>query len=135
MLTPHLRPRQAFVSYLRSVYLQKDKSVFKLDELPVEKFSESLGLPGMPKIKFLSKEMAKRKKNSSRAVAAVAARPKAEDSEQDDESDEGSESSGEDSEDEHDEPAAEKASEKVLSNPTPSDILTDTSFTARSRAY
>ena len=108
--------------------------MFKLDELPVEKFSESLGLPGMPKIKFLSKEMAKRKKNASRAVAAVAARHKAEDSEQDDESDEGSESSGEDSEDEDDEPTA-KPSEKVLSNSTLSDILIDASFTARSRAY
>ena len=60
---------QAFVSYLRSVYLQKDKSIFKVDELPAERFAEALGLPGMPKIKFLSKEMAKKKKNASRAVA------------------------------------------------------------------
>ncbi|KAI1794996.1 DEAD-domain-containing protein [Ganoderma leucocontextum] len=60
--------QRAFVSYLRSVYLQKDKSIFKVDELPVERFAEALGLPGMPKIKFLSKEMAKKKKNASRAV-------------------------------------------------------------------
>ncbi|KAI0772732.1 DEAD-domain-containing protein [Trametes elegans] len=65
--------QRAFVSYLRSVYLQKDKSIFKLNELPVERYAEALGLPGMPKIKFLSKEMAKKKKNASRAVAALQA--------------------------------------------------------------
>ena len=61
---------KAFVSYMRSVYLHKDKSVFKIEELPADLFAESLGLPGTPKIKFLSKEMAKqkKKKNASRAV-------------------------------------------------------------------
>lgn len=64
---------QAFVSYLRSVHLHKDKAVFKLAELPAERFAESLGLPGAPKIKFLSKELAKQKKNASRSVAAAQA--------------------------------------------------------------
>ncbi|CCM05486.1 uncharacterized protein FIBRA_07707 [Fibroporia radiculosa] len=62
--------QRAFVSYLRSVFLQKDKSIFKLNELPVERFAEALGLPGMPKIKFLGKEMAKKKKNASHAIIA-----------------------------------------------------------------
>ncbi|KIY49734.1 DEAD-domain-containing protein [Fistulina hepatica ATCC 64428] len=62
---------QAFVSYLRSVHLHKDKSVFKLDELPIDKFAESLGLPGAPKIKFLSRELAKQKKNASRFTQAT----------------------------------------------------------------
>ncbi|KAH9903502.1 DEAD-domain-containing protein [Cubamyces lactineus] len=94
--------QRAFVSYLRSVYLQKDKSIFKLDELPVERFAEALGLPGMPKIKFLSKEMAKRKKNASRAAAeiqAAAAR-----SEPDRSSDEESDSSEDESSDEESSP-------------------------------
>ncbi|KAL0946239.1 hypothetical protein HGRIS_012498 [Hohenbuehelia grisea] len=65
--------QRAFVSYLRSIYLQKDKSIFKLSELPAERFAESLGLPGMPKIKFLSKELAQKKKNASRAVATAQA--------------------------------------------------------------
>lgn len=39
---------------MRSVYLHKDKSIFKIEELPVDVFAESLGLPGTPKIKFLS---------------------------------------------------------------------------------
>ncbi|KAJ7220429.1 P-loop containing nucleoside triphosphate hydrolase protein [Mycena haematopus] len=65
--------QRAFVSYLRSIHLHKDKSIFKLAELPAQRFAESLGLPGAPKIKFLTKEMAKQKKNMSRAVAAAQA--------------------------------------------------------------
>ena len=59
---------QTFVSYLRSIYLQKDKSIFKLDQLPLEQFAESLGLPGAPRVKFLSKELGKQKKNASREL-------------------------------------------------------------------
>ncbi|CAB60250.1 ATP-dependent RNA helicase dbp4 [Schizosaccharomyces pombe] len=44
--------QKAFISYLRSIYLQKDKDVFQLDKLPVEAFADSLGLPGTPKITF-----------------------------------------------------------------------------------
>ncbi|KAK0205422.1 P-loop containing nucleoside triphosphate hydrolase protein [Desarmillaria ectypa] len=64
--------QRAFVSYLRSVYLHKDKSIFKVSELPVDQFAESLGLPGTPKIKLLSKEMAK-KKNADRTAAKATA--------------------------------------------------------------
>jgi len=39
----------------------------------VEKFAESLGLPGAPKIKFLNKELVKQRKNASRTVAAIQA--------------------------------------------------------------
>ncbi|KAF8878069.1 P-loop containing nucleoside triphosphate hydrolase protein [Infundibulicybe gibba] len=65
--------QRAFVSYIRSVYLHKDKTIFKVGELPTERFAESLGLPGVPKIKMLSKELAKKKKNASRAVETVQA--------------------------------------------------------------
>ncbi|EJD01805.1 DEAD-domain-containing protein [Fomitiporia mediterranea MF3/22] len=57
--------QRAFVSHMRSVYQQKDKSIFKIDELPAERFAASLGLPGAPKIKFLSKEAVKKRKNAS----------------------------------------------------------------------
>jgi len=63
--------KQAFISYLRSIYLQKDKSTFKLEGLPLEAFAESLGLPGAPRVKFLSKEMAKQRKNASRQVQSA----------------------------------------------------------------
>jgi len=60
------------VSYLRSIYLHKDKSIFRLAELPVEKFAEALGLPGAPKIKFLNREVAKQKNLDMTAEAAKA---------------------------------------------------------------
>ena len=58
--------QKAFVSYVRSVHIQKDKEVFKLNELPLEEFSASLGLPGAPKIKFLKGDNAKSLKNAPR---------------------------------------------------------------------
>lgn len=44
----------------------------------MEKFAESLGLPGAPKIKFLTKELVKQRKNASRTVAAIQAEIEAE---------------------------------------------------------
>lgn len=64
---------QAFISYLRSIYLQKDKKTFKLDGLPIDEFAEALGLPGTPRVKFLSRELAKQKKNASRQAEAALA--------------------------------------------------------------
>ncbi|KAI9244985.1 P-loop containing nucleoside triphosphate hydrolase protein [Phascolomyces articulosus] len=51
--------QRAFVSYMRSVYLQRNKNIFKATELPTEEYAASLGLAGVPKIKFLSKAKAK----------------------------------------------------------------------------
>lgn len=73
--------QRAFILYFRSVYVQKDKEVFKLDELPSEKFAESLGLPGAPKIKFKGGAAAaealsaagKEKKNASRQLLQLEA--------------------------------------------------------------
>lgn len=56
--------QKAFVSYVRSVNLHKDKDVFKAKELPVEEFATSLGLPGAPRIKFLAAKEVKAKKNA-----------------------------------------------------------------------
>ena len=44
---------------MRSVYLQRNKNIFKATELPTEEYAASLGLAGVPKIKFLSKAKAK----------------------------------------------------------------------------
>lgn len=57
---------------MKSIYLQKDKSIFSLEKLPAEKFAESLGLPGAPKIKFLNKDVAQKKKNISLMVQKLA---------------------------------------------------------------
>ncbi|RIA99079.1 P-loop containing nucleoside triphosphate hydrolase protein [Glomus cerebriforme] len=51
--------QKAFVSYMRSVYLQSDKFIFNVDKLPAEDFAASLGLPGTPKIKFVKKSQSK----------------------------------------------------------------------------
>ena len=56
--------QKAFVSYVRSIYVQRDKEVFKLNELPLEDFSASLGLVGAPKIKFGHGDSSKRPKNA-----------------------------------------------------------------------
>ncbi|KAJ3995683.1 P-loop containing nucleoside triphosphate hydrolase protein [Lentinula boryana] len=87
---------QAFVSYLRSVYLHKDKSIFKIAELPANEFAESLGLPGAPKIKFLSKQVAKEKKNTDRRADTAkqqALQEKHVEREDEDEDEDGNESS------------------------------------------
>lgn len=60
--------QKAFVSYVRSINIQKNKDVFKLHELPLEEFSASLGLPGAPKIKFLGDDNARALKNAPRGV-------------------------------------------------------------------
>ena len=62
--------QRALVSYVRSVHLHHDKSIFKVEELPVEAFAASLGLAGAPKIRFLSRAQTKERKNASHALAA-----------------------------------------------------------------
>ncbi|KAG0145379.1 hypothetical protein CROQUDRAFT_78793 [Cronartium quercuum f. sp. fusiforme G11] len=73
--------QRAFISYVRSVYLQKNKKIFKLDQLDLTAFAESLGLPGAPQVKFTGNgnggfaggtgESAKAKKNAPRTVEAL----------------------------------------------------------------
>lgn len=56
--------QKAFASYCKSIYIQKDKSIFKFSELPAQEFAESLGLPGAPRIKFLGNQKTKQLKNT-----------------------------------------------------------------------
>ncbi|EAL65432.1 hypothetical protein DDB_G0284017 [Dictyostelium discoideum AX4] len=44
--------QKSFVSYLRSVYRQSNKEIFKIQELNINEFSKSLGLLGTPNIQF-----------------------------------------------------------------------------------
>jgi ATP-dependent RNA helicase DDX10/DBP4 len=50
----HLAKR-ACVSYLRSVYLMKDKSVFKVSEIDPLKLAQSYGLINAPLVEIVSK--------------------------------------------------------------------------------
>lgn len=61
--------QKAFISYVKSVYVQKDKETFNLKELDLEEFAASLGLPGAPRIKFIKGDDTKERKNAARAEA------------------------------------------------------------------
>lgn len=55
----HLAQR-AFITYLRSIHIQRDKEVFDVTKLSIDEFSASFGLPMTPKVRFL-KERTKSK--------------------------------------------------------------------------
>lgn len=56
--------QKAFISYVRSIYLQRDKSIFDPAQIAVMEFAASLGLPGPPKIRLGKIEKAKEMKNA-----------------------------------------------------------------------
>jgi len=60
--------QKAFASYARSIHVQKDKEIFKLQELDLEGFAQSMGLPGAPHIKFQKGGDAKKLKNAPRGL-------------------------------------------------------------------
>ena len=63
--------QKAFVSYVRSVHVQKDKNTFSVKQLDLEGFAASLGLPGAPRVKFVKGEDAKARKNAPRQLLAA----------------------------------------------------------------
>ncbi|KAI8936314.1 ATP-dependent RNA helicase dbp4, variant 2 [Plenodomus lindquistii] len=63
--------QKAFMTHVKSIYLQKDKEVFKLKEYDLEAYAASLGLPGTPRIKFLQNDDSKSRKHASRQVIEV----------------------------------------------------------------
>ncbi|KAF5668174.1 atp-dependent rna helicase dbp4 [Fusarium heterosporum] len=58
--------QKAFISYIRSLHLQKDKDVFKFNKLDLDGYAASLGLPGTPQLKFRKGEDIKKIKNAPR---------------------------------------------------------------------
>ncbi|KAJ0101764.1 hypothetical protein Patl1_04221 [Pistacia atlantica] len=53
--------QRAFITYIRSIHIQKDKEVFDVMKLSIDEFSASLGLPMTPKIRFLNQKMKEKK--------------------------------------------------------------------------
>ncbi|KAJ6776500.1 ATP-DEPENDENT RNA HELICASE DDX10-RELATED [Salix koriyanagi] len=49
--------QRAFITYLRSIHIQKDREVFDVLKLSIEDFSASLGLPMTPKVRFLNQKI------------------------------------------------------------------------------
>lgn len=58
--------QKAFVTYVRSVHVQKDKEIFDLEKLDLDAYAASLGLPGTPNIRFRPGEDMKKLKNAPR---------------------------------------------------------------------
>ncbi|KAG7228914.1 hypothetical protein INR49_008692 [Caranx melampygus] len=54
------RAQRCFVSYLRSIYLMKNKEVFDVFKLPLQEYAVSLGLAVAPRVRFLNKAQAQR---------------------------------------------------------------------------
>ena len=120
-LSTHL---QAFISYMRSVHIQKDKTIFKLSELPAEEYAASMGLPGAPQIKLLDAAKSKAKARGPAVQEEVAeVQPSREvvgsDESDDEDEDEGSEEAsgeeGDESEDSESDDGAVKVSKVRLS--------------------
>ncbi|PVI02045.1 DEAD-domain-containing protein [Periconia macrospinosa] len=63
--------QKAFVTYTKSIYLQRNKSIFNIKNYDLEAYAASLGLPGAPKIKFLKDDASKQKKQQSRQQLEV----------------------------------------------------------------
>ncbi|KAJ5647881.1 ATP-dependent RNA helicase dbp4 [Penicillium lividum] len=61
--------QKAFISYAKSIYVQKDKETFNIKELALEEYATSLGLPGAPRIKFIKGDDTKERKNASWRMA------------------------------------------------------------------
>ncbi|XP_061059882.1 probable ATP-dependent RNA helicase DDX10 [Eubalaena glacialis] len=49
------RAQRCFVSYIRSVYLMKDKDIFDVSKLPIPEYALSLGLAVAPRVRFLQR--------------------------------------------------------------------------------
>lgn len=79
--------QRAFICYVRSIYLQHDKEVFNINDIPMEEFATSMGLPGAPKIKLAmtSEAKIKMKKNMPHALIKLNKTDKEGGEEEDDE--------------------------------------------------
>ncbi|CAL8307236.1 unnamed protein product [Lota lota] len=55
------RAQRCFVSYLRSVYLMKNKNVFDVFQLNIHEYALSLGLAVAPRVRFLNKAQEQKK--------------------------------------------------------------------------
>ncbi|KAL2609428.1 hypothetical protein R1flu_028001 [Riccia fluitans] len=45
--------QKAFITYLRSIHLQKNKGIFDVKALPIAEYAVSLGLPTTPRVRFI----------------------------------------------------------------------------------
>lgn len=100
--------KRAYTSYIKSVFLMKNKSIFKVHELDFDSFSKSLGLVSIPRIRFVDRlRFSRANQNSTKAEG-----PK----ESSDDSSEASDSE-EDEEEEEEEDSQEESDDENAQNP------------------
>ncbi|KAF4521440.1 hypothetical protein B566_EDAN010597 [Ephemera danica] len=85
--------QRALVSYVKAVFLMKDKNVFDVQALDLEAFARSLGLAMAPRVRFLQRHM---KKTTKVKAEPVQDNSDAEEEDSSDKSEESSESEVED---------------------------------------
>ncbi|KAI9216587.1 P-loop containing nucleoside triphosphate hydrolase protein [Blastocladiella britannica] len=51
--------QRSFVTYIKSMWMQPNKAVFDVQGLPLDDYAEAIGLPGKPKLRFISKKQLK----------------------------------------------------------------------------
>ncbi|XP_040141105.2 putative ATP-dependent RNA helicase DDX10 [Ictidomys tridecemlineatus] len=71
------RAQRCFVSYIRSVYLMKDKEVFDVNKLPIPEYALSLGLAVAPRVRFLQKVQKQSTKELVKSQGNVVTEPRA----------------------------------------------------------
>lgn len=62
--------QKAFISYVRSIFLQPDKEVFKFSGLDLDGFAASMGLPGTPQVKFQEGDDIRRDEAKNRSYSS-----------------------------------------------------------------
>ncbi|WFD01699.1 RNA helicase [Malassezia obtusa] len=113
--------QKAFVSYVRSIHLHKDKDTFSVTKLPLNEFAAALGLPGAPKIKLV-KDVQKAQRAEA-AARAAAASDESEESDDEDASESSAEEATSDAEPARPEPAKVRTKHDRLFGRTNNTIL------------
>eukprot|EP00066_Takifugu_rubripes_P023474 XP_011612740.1 PREDICTED: probable ATP-dependent RNA helicase DDX10 [Takifugu rubripes] len=62
------RAQRCFISYLRSIYLMKNKEVFDVCQLQIEEYAHSLGLAVAPRVRFLNKALLQKAERTEQTV-------------------------------------------------------------------
>lgn len=60
--------QRAFVSYIKSVYLMKNKKIFDVDKLNFDEYARSLGLVVTPRVRFLQRIKKRKEANTQNTV-------------------------------------------------------------------
>lgn len=83
-----LSAQRAFVAYIKSVFLMKNKKIFKVDALNTDAYAQSLGLVVSPRIRFLQRLRKNQEKNTKKQRNEIDENVSDQDSDEEDDADE-----------------------------------------------